>query len=254
MEIRSDIPRALLPPAQAAPLANDPVSEKRTEGTEPPSSDDAAIVTLSSEASNDERSRAAEPSAASIRAEGTNESSGEEGQTEERGEQSDEERKEVADLAKRDREVRSHEQAHLNALGAYRSGGASFTFATGPDGKRYAVGGEVPVDLSEESSPEATIRKMQTVRRAALAPAEPSGADRQVAAAASQIEARARAELAKGSDDEAKPQDIEETSAPEETAIADAPHAPSEDVRTKNPYSERTSAPSEHVQSVDIYA
>ncbi len=43
--------------------------------------------------------------------------------------------------------------------------------------------------------PQATIAKMQQVRRAALAPAEPSAQDRRVAARASEQERRARAEL-----------------------------------------------------------
>ncbi|MEJ2153906.1 MAG: putative metalloprotease CJM1_0395 family protein [Desulfobacteraceae bacterium] len=43
-------------------------------------------------------------------------------------------------------------------------------------------------------SPDATIRKMQQIRRAALAPAQPSGTDRAVAAQAAQIEAQARME------------------------------------------------------------
>ena len=108
----------------------------------------------------------------------------------------EEEKREVEYLKERDREVRAHEQAHLAALGAYRSGGASYTFETGPDGKQYAVAGEVPVDVSPEEEPQKTIEKAQTIQRAALAPAEPSGADRSVAAQAAQLEAQARAELA----------------------------------------------------------
>jgi hypothetical protein len=56
----------------------------------------------------------------------------------------------------------------------------------------YAVGGEVQIDTSPAGSPEATIRKMQQIRRAALAPSQPSGTDRAVAAQASQIETQAR--------------------------------------------------------------
>ncbi len=106
-----------------------------------------------------------------------------------------EEERTIRELQARDREVRAHEQAHLNSLGQYRSGGASYTYTTGPDGKQYATSGEVPVNISPESTPEQTITKAQTVRRAALAPAEPSGADRAAAASASQLEAQARAEL-----------------------------------------------------------
>lgn len=107
-----------------------------------------------------------------------------------------EELKQLVQLKSRDREVRSHEQAHLAVAGQYASGGASYTYQRGPDGNSYATGGEVPIDIGGEPTPEATIQKMRTVRRAALAPAEPSGADRQIAAQASAKEMQARQELA----------------------------------------------------------
>ena len=44
-----------------------------------------------------------------------------------------EERKEVAELKDRDREVRRHEQAHANAGGQF-AGSPSYTFERGPDG------------------------------------------------------------------------------------------------------------------------
>lgn len=101
----------------------------------------------------------------------------------------------IAELQRRDTEVRTHEQAHLSAAGQYASGGASFSYTTGPNGKRYAEGGEVPIDLGKEKSPDATIQKMRTVRRAALAPANPSGPDRAIAAQASSIETQAMKDL-----------------------------------------------------------
>ena len=107
-----------------------------------------------------------------------------------------EEQEQVEELKARDAEVRTHEQAHVSAGGAYVTGGPSYTYQTGPDGKKYAIGGEVGIDTGEVSGdPEATIQKMQTVARAALAPAEPSSQDYKVAAAAQQKEAQARAEL-----------------------------------------------------------
>ncbi|BHH83307.1 putative metalloprotease CJM1_0395 family protein [Desulforhopalus sp. 52FAK] len=106
-----------------------------------------------------------------------------------------EERAQLTELKSRDTEVRAHEQAHLAAAGAYARGGASFTFQKGPDGQAYAVGGEVGIDLSTENDPNATIQKMQTIQRAAMAPASPSSTDRQVAAQASVKEAQARQEL-----------------------------------------------------------
>lgn len=107
------------------------------------------------------------------------------------------EEQEVRELEKRDAEVRRHEQAHKAAAGPHASGGATFEFTTGPNGRRYAVSGEVSIDTSEVSgNPRATIAKMQQIRRAALAPANPSSQDRAVAAKAAQIEQKARAQAA----------------------------------------------------------
>jgi hypothetical protein len=99
---------------------------------------------------------------------------------------------EEAELKKIDRETRRHEQAHKAALGSHAAGGIQYQFTTGPRGGQFAVGGSVPVDLSEEDEGTATVQKAQTIKRAALAPAEPSSADRSVAAQASQLEAQGR--------------------------------------------------------------
>ncbi len=113
-----------------------------------------------------------------------------------------EEKKQVEDLKKIDQEVKTHERAHMAAGSGLTIGGANFEYQRGPDGKMYAVGGEVKIDTSRENNPEATIRKMQKVRRAALAPAQPSATDRNVAAQASQIEAQARVDLAQQKSEE----------------------------------------------------
>lgn len=106
------------------------------------------------------------------------------------------EARELQQLKARDREVRQHEQAHMAAGGQYVKGGPSFDYQKGPDGRRYAVGGEVQIDTSAvRGDPEATLRKMEVVMRAALAPAEPSGQDRAVAAQAAQAAAQARADI-----------------------------------------------------------
>ncbi|MBN1980940.1 MAG: hypothetical protein JW795_05375 [Chitinivibrionales bacterium] len=98
------------------------------------------------------------------------------------------EQQQIAELRARDREVRAHEQAHIAAGGSYVRGGAQYSYQTGPDGKQYAIGGEVSIDTSEvPNNPQATIAKMQLVRKAALAPANPSGQDKAVAAQAAQI-------------------------------------------------------------------
>ncbi|NYE59363.1 hypothetical protein FHW58_000515 [Duganella sp. 1224] len=99
-------------------------------------------------------------------------------------------------LKSRDLEVRQHEQAHLAAAGGLATSGASFTYERGPNGVNYAVGGEVNIDTSPGATPEETIERARTIQAAALAPAEPSSADRAVAAQAQQMEAQARAELA----------------------------------------------------------
>ena len=100
----------------------------------------------------------------------------------------------IRELASRDREVRAHEQAH-QSVGGQHAGAMEFTFRQGPDGKRYAVGGEVSIDVAKvPGNPDATALKAEQIRRAALAPAEPSAQDRQVAALASQIAIEAQNE------------------------------------------------------------
>lgn len=102
----------------------------------------------------------------------------------------------VAELAARDAEVKAHERAHQAAGGQY-TGSISFSYQTGPDGKRYAIGGEVPIDASPISGdPQATIDKMRVVRSAALAPADPSSQDRSVASTAGRLMVEAQMELA----------------------------------------------------------
>ena len=102
----------------------------------------------------------------------------------------------IAELVARDREVRSHEQAHAAAGGQY-AGSPTYSFVKGPDGLNYAVGGEVSIDTAPVSGdPEATLRKAQIIRAAASAPSEPSPQDRRVAAQAASMEADARVELA----------------------------------------------------------
>ncbi len=113
----------------------------------------------------------------------------------------DEDQRRIDALKARDREVRAHERAH-QAAGGQHAGAASYTFERGPDGRSYAVGGEVPIDASEvRGDPEATIEKMEQVKAAALAPAEPSGQDRKVAAMADAKAAQARAELNRAEQD-----------------------------------------------------
>lgn len=104
------------------------------------------------------------------------------------------EARQVAELAARDVEVRAHEAAHVAASGGL-GGAPSFDYATGPDGKRYAVGGEVSVDTSPGRTPEETIARARSIRAAATAPADPSSQDMAVAASAARMEAEAQRAL-----------------------------------------------------------
>ncbi len=107
------------------------------------------------------------------------------------------EQQEIQELKSRDLEVRQHEQAHA-AVGGQYAAAPSYEYETGPDGKRYATGGEVSISVSEiPGDPQATISKMQQVKAAALAPAEPSSADRQIAADATRKMVQAQSELMK---------------------------------------------------------
>ena len=99
-------------------------------------------------------------------------------------------------LKQNDLKVRTHERQHMAAAGGYVRSGPVYEYIAGPNGKRYAVGGRVSLDMSPvPNNPEATIRKAQIIKNAALAPADPSGADRAVAASAENMEAKARKDL-----------------------------------------------------------
>ena len=100
----------------------------------------------------------------------------------------------MAWLQSRDREVRAHEAAH-QAAGGTLVAGASYQLETGPDGRSYAVGGDVTIDVAiVPGNPQATEAKMRQVRDAALAPAQPSAQDVQVAAQADEQELAAEME------------------------------------------------------------
>ena len=108
----------------------------------------------------------------------------------------DAERQQVRELQRIDAEIKRHEEAHANVGGPY-AGAPRYQYVTGPDGKQYAVSGQVSIDASPiPGNPEATIAKLRIVQRAALAPAEPSSQDRQVAATAQRGILEARQELA----------------------------------------------------------
>lgn len=106
---------------------------------------------------------------------------------------SEEERKQVDEMEQRDREVRTHEQAHV-AAAAGLAGAPVYEYQSGPDGRRYAVGGHVDVKTSGSSNPDQALREAEAVKRAATAPADPSGADQAAASRASAEITRLKAE------------------------------------------------------------
>jgi hypothetical protein len=107
----------------------------------------------------------------------------------------EEEKEQLRELQKADREVRAHEQAHRSTAGNLAVGATTYRYETGPDGKRYAVAGEVKIRIPEGSTPEETIRIARQARRAALAPARPSAQDLAVASEASRKVMYAQAEI-----------------------------------------------------------
>ncbi|MBT4889517.1 MAG: hypothetical protein HON65_08195, partial [Rhodospirillales bacterium] len=106
-------------------------------------------------------------------------------------------------LEARDKEVRDHERAHASA-GAALASAPSYEMMVGPDGHKYAVGGEVKINLVKAKSPEDTIEKMEKVIKAALAPIRPSAGDRRVAEEARQIQMEAKIEIAREKAEERK--------------------------------------------------
>lgn len=141
--------------------------------------------------------REEEPSSSDQQSSSEQESAAEQqsAQSEQTEQQAQAEQQELRELQARDQEVRTHEQAHAMVGGRY-AGTPSYEYQQGPDGRRYAVGGEVQIDLAPiAGDPPATIQKMQQVKAAALAPAEPSSADRSIAAEATNRLLQAQAEL-----------------------------------------------------------
>ncbi len=90
---------------------------------------------------------------------------------------------EIDQLKAIDRDVRAHELAH-KAAGGDLTGPINYKYVIGPNGKKYAVGGDVSIDVSPGPTPKDTIKKMEQVIKAALAPVDPSAQDRAVASQA----------------------------------------------------------------------
>lgn len=82
----------------------------------------------------------------------------------------------------KDAEVKQHEESHT-ANGVAKST-IKYNYQTGPDGKLYAVGGEVKLDTSLPSDEKQAIDKLEKLASASSAPSQLSAADSQIAIAA----------------------------------------------------------------------
>ncbi len=109
---------------------------------------------------------------------------------------SEDEKRLVQDLRSRDAEVKTHEAAH-QAAGGGMTGAASYTYQQGPDGKMYAIGGEVSISIPSGSTPQENMRNAQQAIAAAMAPADPSGQDFAVASSAMVMLIKAQQQLLK---------------------------------------------------------
>ncbi|WP_105166902.1 putative metalloprotease CJM1_0395 family protein [Pseudoalteromonas sp. T1lg23B] len=190
-QLREIIPKA--PPTSASFTENKPANEgDKTKANSP---DESSLYTNNGQLA---KNKTIEEKEQQGQQQGQQQGSDQEEKKESRSESEEKaQQQEIQELKARDQEVRLHEQAHARVGGQY-AGSPSYEYQRGPDGNNYAVGGEVMIDVAEvPGDPKQTIDKMQTVRAAALAPAEPSGADRAIAADATQKISAAQAELAK---------------------------------------------------------
>ncbi len=211
MNINVSLPPLI--PNQLQPQTESAQTDNRRAELVPPTRQGEASAAESGVASQKDKSRAAQanpnPPAASTRdnaqasptppshrfVEATGEESQRRQQQDPEQQEQQRQQRQLAAFVERDLEVRKHEQAHQMAGGEH-AGSPSYQFSHGPDGKRYATGGEVAIDIGAiPGDPAATLAKMQQVRAAALAPAEPSSQDLSVARAATAKEAQARKEL-----------------------------------------------------------
>jgi len=145
----------------------------------------------------------------------------------------------VSQLKARDTEVRAHEMAHLSAAGSYARGGMSFTYQTGPDGHRYAIGGEVGIDTSSiPGDPEATLQKAMVIQRAALAPAEPSAQDQKVVQVAMQMMAQARIDISTMAAEEKEKQASESEESTATSSLGDLESFEADEIEPKKDINE----------------
>lgn len=111
-----------------------------------------------------------------------------------------EERAVVDQLRQRDQQVRQEEKAHAAVAGDL-AGPISYVYQKGPDGRRYAVGGSVPIKArSVSGDPQEAAWLGARVSAAAQAATNPSGADLAAARLGYGLQAQGeRQALARGS-------------------------------------------------------
>ncbi|HOP62134.1 MAG TPA: putative metalloprotease CJM1_0395 family protein [Spirochaetota bacterium] len=107
-------------------------------------------------------------------------------------EQDSSEQRVTEQLKARDREVRQHEAAHSRSPELIKVGATRFDYTIGPDGKAYATGGKVTLSTGSARTPEEALSKAEALKKAAMAPGEPSSKDFQAMNAAVAMEHEAR--------------------------------------------------------------
>lgn len=106
------------------------------------------------------------------------------------GQLTEAEKRVVAELQQRDREVRNEEQRHAATAGQF-GGQPQYVFKRGPDGKMYAVEGKVPINVTVSGTPEDQEKALRRVQAAAVSVQSPSSGDtRAVAGAAAALVAQ----------------------------------------------------------------
>ncbi len=102
--------------------------------------------------------------------------------------------KAIEQLKSRDKEVRTHEAAHTTNPELIKIGSAQFDYTIGPDGKAYATGGKVTLSTGNSKTPEEALSKAEALKKASMAPGDPSPQDLQAlnSAVAMEFEARNR--------------------------------------------------------------
>ncbi len=83
----------------------------------------------------------------------------------------------IRELVATDASVRRHEAQHFRAAGGLAVGTPEFDYTVGPDGKYYAVGGQVNVQTSSGADPEQANREAISFVNAATAPGDASAQD-----------------------------------------------------------------------------